>query len=207
MSTVKEELTALLNMLSGDLNYDNIHKVKDKLKCLIENKIAAFMWLDPIPTPDRSIICAPGSPQDLSNKRYDKIESAIEVQNKRYDELESAEVQDLRFTRGCLMAGSGRGDCEHFVGLPGKSIPGQHDGPDDTVDAYGRPNGWCEVCWRGKQIKRLQTTRVGEVVPKYTHHQALMELHDKGDLSTRDLCNEFGLDYEEEVKRLRETGD
>jgi hypothetical protein len=47
----------------------------------------------------------------------------------------------------CRFAGLGRGDCEHFVGLPGKSIPGQHDGPDDTVDVYGIPNGWCEYCW------------------------------------------------------------
>lgn len=58
--------------------------------------------------------------------------------------------------RGCLFSGTGRGDCKHFVGLPGKSIPGKHDGDDDTVDEYGRPNGWCEVCWRGRQIQALQ---------------------------------------------------
>jgi hypothetical protein len=48
---------------------------------------------------------------------------------------------------GCTLAGPGRGDCEHFIGLPGKSMPGQHDGPDDTVDVYGKPNGWCWRCW------------------------------------------------------------
>lgn len=42
---------------------------------------------------------------------------------------------------GCRLAGPGRGDCENEVGLPGKSVPGQHDGDDDTVDVYGRPNG------------------------------------------------------------------
>lgn len=52
----------------------------------------------------------------------------------------------------CRFAGVGRGDCEHFVGLPGKSIPGQHDGPDDTVDCYGIPNGWCEYCWAQHQL-------------------------------------------------------
>lgn len=57
---------------------------------------------------------------------------------------------------GCAFAGPGRGDCEHAVGLPGKSVPGQHDGPDDTVDAYGKPNGWCWFCWRGYRIARLE---------------------------------------------------
>ena len=47
----------------------------------------------------------------------------------------------------CAYAGPGRGDCEHAVGLPGMSIPGQHDGTDTTVDLYNRPNGWCWHCW------------------------------------------------------------
>ena len=59
---------------------------------------------------------------------------------------------------GCLYAGPGRGDCEHFIGLPGQSIPNQHDGPDDTVDAYGKPNGWCWSCWRSKRIAELEET-------------------------------------------------
>lgn len=54
----------------------------------------------------------------------------------------------------CLYAGPGRGDCEHFIGLPGKTIAGQHDGPDSTVDAYGKPNGWCWSCWRSYQLER-----------------------------------------------------
>ncbi len=64
----------------------------------------------------------------------------------------------------CSLAGQGRGDCTHAVGLPGISKPGQHDGPDDTVDAYGKPNGWCWYCWQSYQlmtqhvkIKRLKT--------------------------------------------------
>jgi len=57
---------------------------------------------------------------------------------------------------GCTLAGSGRGDCEHAVGLPGESIPGQHDGDDDTVDVYGKPNGWCWSCWKDHQIRELQ---------------------------------------------------
>ena len=44
---------------------------------------------------------------------------------------------------GCELVVPGRGDCLHGIGLPGKSVPGQHDGPDDTVDAWGKPNGWC----------------------------------------------------------------
>lgn len=57
---------------------------------------------------------------------------------------------------GCTMAGPGRGDCEHFVGLPGMSIPGQHDGPDDTVDEFGKPNGWCWSCWKDYKILQLE---------------------------------------------------
>jgi hypothetical protein len=57
---------------------------------------------------------------------------------------------------GCTLAGPGRGDCERFIGLPGRSIPGRHDGPDDTVDAYGKPNGWCWSCWKSKQIVDLR---------------------------------------------------
>lgn len=56
----------------------------------------------------------------------------------------------------CELTKPGRGDCSHFVGLPGTSIPGQHDGPDDTVDAYGKPNGWCWQCWKSEKIRRLE---------------------------------------------------
>lgn len=57
----------------------------------------------------------------------------------------------------CRFAGEGRGDCAHFIGLPGKSIPCQHDGPDDTVDVYGIPNGWCEYCWCSHQLSEART--------------------------------------------------
>lgn len=57
---------------------------------------------------------------------------------------------------GCTLAGPGRGDCEHFIGLPGLSEPGQHDGDDDTVDAYGKPNGWCWSCWKSYRIAKLE---------------------------------------------------
>lgn len=57
---------------------------------------------------------------------------------------------------GCTLAGPGRGDCAHFVGLPGHSIPGQHDGPDDTVDVYGKPNGWCWSCWKDHKLTLLR---------------------------------------------------
>lgn len=58
----------------------------------------------------------------------------------------------------CVFAGPGRGDCAHFVGLPGKSIPGQHDGPDDTVDVYGKPNGWCWPCWKDHKLQIAEQT-------------------------------------------------
>jgi hypothetical protein len=31
-----------------------------------------------------------------------------------------------------------------------------HDGPDDTVDVYGKPNGWCWSCWKSHQLRDLR---------------------------------------------------
>lgn len=55
--------------------------------------------------------------------------------------------------RGCQLAGPGRGDCEHFVGLPERE-----DHPGD-VDEYGRPHGWCQVCWLSELLKRAYAGR------------------------------------------------
>lgn len=62
-----------------------------------------------------------------------------------YDQSLSPELR----IRGCLFSDSGRGDCEHFVGLP--EIENEF-----TTDIYGRPHGWCEICWRGEENKRLK---------------------------------------------------
>jgi hypothetical protein len=64
-------------------------------------------------------------------------------------ECVECEVERLRCERGCLMAGPGRGDCLHFVGLPAEEN-------EQTTDSYGRPNGWCEVCWSHLQNERLR---------------------------------------------------
>lgn len=50
--------------------------------------------------------------------------------------------------RGCLLAGPGRGDCEHFVGLPKEENR-------ETTDEYGRPHGWCQVCWLAEREWRM----------------------------------------------------
>ncbi len=57
---------------------------------------------------------------------------------------------------GCMLADTGRGDCQNAIGLPGVSMPGQHDGDDDTVDVYGKPNGWCWSCWKSRRIEDLE---------------------------------------------------
>lgn len=67
-----------------------------------------------------------------------------------------------RDSGGCTLAAPGRGDCEHAVGLPGISIPDQHDGPDDTEDCYGKPNGWCWSCWKSHQIEKLRAETLSE---------------------------------------------
>ena len=68
-----------------------------------------------------------------------------------------AEVERLKGSDFCQLTKPGRGDCEHFIGLPGISIPGQHDGHDDTKDCYDKPNGWCWACWRSYENSRLRT--------------------------------------------------
>ena len=46
----------------------------------------------------------------------------------------------------CQYAGPGRGDCEHFIGVPSSlEYPA-------NVDEYGIPHGWCVACWRGHQL-------------------------------------------------------
>jgi hypothetical protein len=68
----------------------------------------------------------------------------------------TARIKELEDGGSCSYAGPSRGDCEHFVGLPGKSIPNQHDGKDDTVDCYGKPNGWCWQCWKSYQHQQYE---------------------------------------------------
>jgi hypothetical protein len=68
---------------------------------------------------------------------------------------------------GCLLAESGRGDCEHFIGFPGLIVKGQHDGPP-TQDVYGKPNGWCWFCWwsyRTHKAEEIARKYEPEVVP------------------------------------------
>lgn len=56
--------------------------------------------------------------------------------------------------RSCLLAAPSRGDCEHFVGLP--NVLNEY-----TTDEYGRPYGWCEICWRGEQLRSLRAALGG----------------------------------------------
>jgi len=139
MMTVKEELVKLLNLLSGDLNYDNIAKAKAKLKDLVENKEAKTMWFSPIHTPQHW--------QIADNRKL---------------------LHDLKHSNGCLLAGPGRGDCDHFVGLPEVE-------DETTCDEYGRPNGWCEVCWRGVQIERHKESLIKQVLNTKRGRKALAE--------------------------------
>lgn len=77
--------------------------------------------------------------------------------NKRFEYVPAKLVSGCTRSRfiGCTTLPGG--DCLHFIGFPGKSIPGQHDGRDDTVDEYGKPNGWCWSCWKTHQIEQLNS--------------------------------------------------
>ncbi len=134
---------AILSMLEGDLNHNRIAEVKTMLRTGIDS-IRKSRTDTPAATELSHLLnCLPNKIPDGSGGFVDKPVGFL-------DELISTAA------RGCLFSGPRRGDCEHDVGLPGKSIPGRHDGPDDTVDEYGRPNGWCEICWRGRQIHVLE---------------------------------------------------
>lgn len=84
-------------------------------------------------------------------------------------------MTDLVGDIGCQLAGPGRGDCAHFVGLPGHTIEGVHDGSDATVDVYGKPNGWCWSCWKDLRIERLTASRDGEREAREKCAAALIE--------------------------------
>ena len=87
---------------------------------------------------------------------FDELLPVDENKQAKDEMLEYQKCGSKQTAGNCTLAGPGRGDCAHQIGLPGVSIPGQHDGSDDTVDAYGKPNGWCWQCWKSKQIAMLQ---------------------------------------------------
>lgn len=91
-------------------------------------------------------------------------ETTVPAQTKSWDNM------------GCSLAGPGRGDCFHFIGYPSPiHKPGQHDGFDDTVDSYGKPNGWCWSCWKDyrleKALSELSALKKGMEIP--TEQQAI----------------------------------
>lgn len=51
----------------------------------------------------------------------------------------------------------------------------------------------------------ITTTLRDELEDKTRHHQRLMQLHDKGAITARQLLDGLGLDYDEEVKRMRDA--
>lgn len=161
---------ALLGMLEGDLNHNRVAEVKHMLRIGIDS-IRKVRPDAPAAT-ELSHILLP----DIPDGSGGYIESPIDA-------------------RGCLFSGTGRGDCEHFISLPGKSILGKHDGPDDTVDEYGRPNGWCEVCWLSQQLK-------------YTHDELYLFADHHGGEKYADgvltlVKNEAGKHLQHRVRRLR----
>jgi hypothetical protein len=79
---------------------------------------------------------------------------APEVVGECLDEIERLRV--LIKDPHCFHTETGRGDCEHAVGLPGEDQNVDHDGPR-TEDVYGKPNGWCWYCWLSYQNSTLRT--------------------------------------------------
>jgi hypothetical protein len=68
----------------------------------------------------------------------------------------NAEIERLKNKNGCVLSGPGRGDCEHYLGVP-KTFD------ETTTDCYGRPKGWCEICWCHYQIERLKSRKITSI--------------------------------------------
>lgn len=77
----------------------------------------------------------------------DWIISIVEPLEKEIERLTNPEQPLERIW--CRYAKEGRGDCEHFVGLPKVEN-------EETTDEYGIPHGWCEYCWSQEKRRRLE---------------------------------------------------
>ena len=54
----------------------------------------------------------------------------------------------------CTLAKPGRGDCEHYIGLPSVL-------DETTTDEYGRPRGWCAYCWQSYRLTQTEQQLTG----------------------------------------------
>lgn len=86
---------------------------------------------------------------DVDNMPHREWLRNVAVKLKERDQLR-AEVDRLKQCGSCLLAGPGRGDCEHFVGLPPVL-------DSTTTDTYGKPHGWCWLCWHSYRLSQLRT--------------------------------------------------
>lgn len=57
-------------------------------------------------------------------------------------------------TPSCLYVQHGRGDCEHFIGLPKEMN-------EKTTDTYGKPNDWCWFCWLSYRLAKASLSQPG----------------------------------------------
>jgi hypothetical protein len=90
--------------------------------------------------------------------------------------------------RGCLFAGPGRGDCEHFVGLPSLLT-------DENTDGYGRPNGWCTPCWQAEQLSTLEArirAQESEIKATGVLGQSLFDINNRLHEQVRELEGRIG---------------
>ena len=83
----------------------------------------------------------------------------------------SMQGSDKPYKMGCKLAGQGRGDCEHFVGMP--DVLNQN-----TTDEYGIPLGWCDFCWIEFRLRTERAT-ADELRKELTLPHYLTEPYDK----------------------------
>jgi hypothetical protein len=95
----------------------------------------------------------------ISNQQASKIRALMqEIEDlktlERRSDGASGRLVNKVMAGTCLFAGEGRGDCEHFVGLPDfRNITDANHA--EFVDEYGKPLGWCWVCWLKHQNEQM----------------------------------------------------
>lgn len=136
----------------GDWGHSIVYDWRDGTAKLAHDPHASRDGFDGAPT---YFTCFLVKDPAVMERRLDRARDIAERDGADYGALSrkfmglEVERDKLRNSRGCLLVGPGRGDCEHAVGWPETLTP-------DTTDVYGVPNDWCLPCYRGHQLEQMR---------------------------------------------------
>lgn len=152
------------NVLESDC-----HCGHDTALCI--DGICRYIWLNEYN--QRNICghrCTFPAPQSLTLEKYQaEYLQSFDVQAVYAASVEAPAVAETPNVY-CTLASPGRGDCEHFVGLP-ETLD------ESTTDAYGKPHGWCAYCWLSHRYTNL-TRQLSEVSTAHQIAEAVVYSHE-----------------------------